>query len=158
MHQTLVCCFYTSLWAVLCTSMRSWNSNSTKENLNPCRRFRSPDPEGSCRKEAEKTLDPAGEYTGTSLEYSIRTISGFFRCVPTTFLRFPPGTDRNHRKKIPKISGQNTPTMFWFIPAGTVPYSLTRESIPKFNRGYPFFIYIRISVVHLRLQLYSNSN
>ena len=72
----------------------------------PDRRFRSLDPEGTCRKETEKTLDPAGIHW-ESPEHESRIPAGkfldFFQRIQTTFLRFPPGTCRKSPEKIPKI-------------------------------------------------------
>ena len=71
--------------------------SSTYTFLYPGRRFRWPDPEGTCRKETEKTLDPAGIHW-KSPEHGSSILAGkfldFFRCIPITFLCFPPGTDR----------------------------------------------------------------
>ena len=72
----------------------------------PGLRFRSLDLEGTCRKETEKTLDPAGIYR-KSQEHGSRIPAGkfldFFRRIPTTFLRFPPGTGGKSPEKIPKV-------------------------------------------------------
>ena len=86
----------------------------------PGRRFRWPDPEGTCRKETKKTLDPAGIH---------QNIEAVFR--PENFRPVSGGkaqeSDRNAPEKIQKFSGRYTTSMFWCIPAGTVLYSLTWE-------------------------------
>ena len=77
----------------------------------PGRRFRRPNPAGSCRKDAEKSPYPAGKHR-KSLERGSSIPAGncsdFFRSIPANFLRFPAGTGRKSSEKIRKISGRNT--------------------------------------------------
>ena len=40
----------------------------------------------------------------------------FFRCIPITFLCFPPGTGRKSPEKVRKFSGWNTTSMFRRLP------------------------------------------
>ena len=83
-----------------------WTDPTLFKFYYPGLRFRSLDLEGICRKEMEKTLDPAGIHR-KSPEHGSRISAGkfldFFRTIPTTFLRFPPGTGRISPEKIPKI-------------------------------------------------------
>ena len=83
---------------------------------------------GSCRN--------APEVIGTWKQYSGRKISGFFPVISDQFLA---GKHRKvigmHRKKIQKISGPNTASMFRCIPAGTVPYSLTWDASQDDHSG-----------------------
>ena len=78
----------------------------------PGRRFRLLDPEGTCRKETEKTLDPARIHRKMEAVFQPENFwifFGAFRLLSCAFRQEPVG---NHRKKFRKFSGRNPASMF----------------------------------------------
>ncbi len=83
-------CSWTYWWTIQITI----NQNSRSY---PDRRFRSPDPERSCRK--------TPEIAETCKQYSSRKLSRFFRWIPANFLCFRSGTSRNTASMFQRFPG-----------------------------------------------------